>query len=116
MRWWACRQASFEESPCFRGDGGGLLPRGGGATDVREPGDLGDLEAAVAVQQEVAEQARAVVVVPAALAEVEGRPEQAALLGGESLGGELGPGQPVAEGVGRGRHGGASRTAYQGVL
>ena len=61
--------------------GEALLARGGGAADAEQAGDLGDLEASAAVEQEMAEQARGVVVVALALAEAEGGLEQGVLLG-----------------------------------
>ena len=52
--------------------GEALLPGSGGAAQAQETGDGSDLEAAAAVEQEVAEQARGVVIAALALEEVEG--------------------------------------------
>jgi hypothetical protein len=90
--------------------GKALLGRGGGAAEAEEAGDLGDLQAGVAVQQPVAEQARGVVIDAAALAEVEGGFEDVALGGGQAILGDAGSREPVGKGGGIRGHGKSSLT------
>ena len=80
-----------------------LLVRGGGSADADQAGDLGDLEPRVTVEQEMAEHAIGEVIVAAALAEAQGRLQQAALLGRQSLFGNLRLGKPLSVIVGKRR-------------
>src|SRR5262249_49828542 len=93
-----------------------LLVGGGGPADADQAGDLGDLEAAATVEQEVAEQAVGVVVVPLPAAEAEGALEQTQLLRGEAWLGEVRLCEPCSEAVRRGRHGTPSRAKLRGVV
>jgi hypothetical protein len=81
-----------------------LLAGGGGPADAEQAGDRGDLQARLAVQQEVAEDTAGVIVGPLALAEAEGGPEQGALLGAQAVRGYLGLGQPALVRVGCRHH------------
>jgi hypothetical protein len=76
-----------------------LLAGSGGAIEADETCQLGDLEATVAVQQEMAEDARRVVIVAALLAEVEDTVENTALLGSEPIHGDACRGEPVSQSV-----------------
>jgi hypothetical protein len=87
--------------------GQALLSGGGGSAETEQPCDLGHLEAGVGIQEKMAEQSRGVVVGALVLAEVEGAVEQAALLGGEGVYGDVRLVQPLGEGVGG--HGSPSR-------
>ena len=68
------------------------------------------------MEQEVAEQARGVVIVPLALAEAEGGLQQGALLGGEALFRDVCLGQPGGQGIRGSRHRSPSRATSQGVV
>jgi hypothetical protein len=85
-----------------------LLPGSSGARDADEASDLGDLEAGMAVEKEMGEEVGGVIVGALLLLEVESGEEEAALVGGETMFGDLGLSQPGREGVGGGRHGSPS--------
>ena len=87
--------ASLEETPCWCEAVGRLMPT--------RRGDL-NFQVRVAVEQEMAEQAAGIVIVAAALPEGKGRLEQAALLGRQSLFGNLCLGEPACAGRVRGGH------------
>src|SRR5262249_45716587 len=74
-----------------------LLAGGRRPADVQQASELGDLEAALAVQQEMAEQARGVVVGALLLAEAEGGLQQRSLLGRQAPFGNPGLSQPVGK-------------------
>ena len=82
-----------------------LLPGGGGPADADQASDLRDLEPAVAVEQEMAEQAVGVVIGAAALAEGEGCLQQAALLWGQALFSDVRFAEPLRKRAGRDNHG-----------
>src|SRR5262249_52984042 len=96
--------------------GEGLLPGGGWAADAQQASDLGDLEAALTVQEEVAQHSCRVVVAALLLAEAEGGLEQAALRGRQTPFGDLALSQPVGERLGRGRHENPSRANSRGIV
>src|SRR5262249_26760824 len=96
--------------------GEGLLPGSRRPADAEQARDLSDLEAALTVQEEVAQHARRVVVAALLLAEAEGGLEQAALRGRQTLLGNPALGQPVGESLGRGRHEYPSRANVRGVV
>ena len=80
--------------------GEALLGGGGGAAEAEQASDLSDLQAGAAVEQQVAEQARGVVVDAATLAKVKGGFEDVTLGGGQAVLGDAGSGEPVGEGGG----------------
>ena len=65
--------------------GQALLGGRGRTADTEQPPDLGHLESGVAVQQDVAEQPRGVVIATTALAELEGHVQNVQLRGGQML-------------------------------
>ena len=79
-----------------------------------QAGDLSDLEAAAAVEQEMAEQAVGVVIGAAASAEGKGRLKQPALFGRQALFGNLGIGKPLRVGAFGGGHEQSSLKSWQG--
>jgi hypothetical protein len=81
-----------------------LLLGGSGPTDADQAGELGDLEAAAAMEQEMGEQAGGVRVGAPALAEVEGSEQGTALVGREAVFGDVCLGQPCGEGIRCCRH------------
>jgi hypothetical protein len=87
------------------------LPR---ATD--QAGDLRDLQAAVAVEQKVAEQAVGIVVVALVLAKGEGGAEQRGLLRRQALLGDAGLFELGVEEVRGRRHGSPSRARVREVV
>jgi hypothetical protein len=93
-----------------------LLVRSRGPADTDQPGKLSDFESGVAVQQEMAEQAVGVIIVAATLPEGKGRLEQAALLGCQSVGGNLCLEEPACARVVRGGHEKSSLQSRQGEL
>jgi len=78
--------------------GKSLVAGGGRASEAGESCDLGDFESAVAVEQEMAEEAAGEVIGALLLLEAKGSVEQGANRGGEPRGRQVGLGQPVLEG------------------
>ncbi|HKI34250.1 MAG TPA: hypothetical protein VKA46_20525 [Gemmataceae bacterium] len=74
-----------------------LVPRGGSPAKAGESCDLGHLEAAPAVQQQVAEEAAGVVILALLLPEAEDGVAECADLGGQQRRGKFGLGEPVLE-------------------
>jgi hypothetical protein len=93
-----------------------LLVRGGGPAEADEASDLSHFESGIAVQQEMAEQAAGIVIVAAALPEGKGRLEQAALLGRQSLLGNLCLGEPRGATTVPAEHEESSLQSRQGEL
>src|SRR5207244_1255630 len=81
----------------------GLLAGSGGSADTKESGQLGDLPSGAAMEQEVSEQTRGIVVGALGVAEAEGGLEDGALLVGEACLGNLCLGQPGGKGIRCGR-------------
>jgi hypothetical protein len=86
-----------------------LLVGGIGSADTQQAGDLGNLESSVAVEEEMTEQARGVVVSALLLAEAEDSSEQSLQLGSETVGGNVSLFDPGSEVLGCYSHGTASR-------
>ena len=78
--------------------GKSLVAGGGSPSETGESCDLGDFESTVAVEQEVAEEAAAVVIGVLLLSEAEDGVEECVDLRGEPRRREIGLGQPVLEG------------------
>jgi hypothetical protein len=85
-----------------------LLGGGGGATAAEQAGDLGDLQAGLGVEQDMAEQAAGEVVVTALLEEMKGRMQDSALGVGQGLLGKGAVLEPTGQRQRVGRHGGRS--------
>jgi hypothetical protein len=81
-----------------------LLARGRGSADADQASDLCDLEPGVAVEQEMTEQAAGIIIVAAALPEGKCALQQAALLGGQSVFGNLRLGEPLCKSAVRSTH------------
>jgi hypothetical protein len=93
-----------------------LLLRGGGSAEADEAGDVGDLEAGVAVQQEMAEQTPGIIIVATALAKGPSELQQAALLGGQTLRSNPGLGKPLGKSLVGSKHEISSLAPCQGRL
>jgi hypothetical protein len=88
-----------------------LLGGGGGAAEVEQACDLGDLEAGVGVEEEVAEQTSGEVVAAALLEKLEGGFEYSLLGDAERGLGNSAVVQPLGKGEIAGRHGNPSGAA-----
>jgi len=86
-----------------------LLPGGVGSADAEQSGDLRHLEAGVAMEQEMTEQARRVVVTALPAAKAEDRSKQSGQLGSEPALWDVRLFQPGRQVLGCHRHGTASR-------
>src|ERR1022692_4521647 len=93
-----------------------LLVGSRGATDTDQAGDLRDLESGVAVEQEMTEQPTGIIILAAAFPESERVLQQAALLGRQSVFGDLRLGKPSCECTVRGNHEKSSLTSCPGSL
>ncbi len=74
-----------------------LLMRSRGPADADQAGDLSDLESGAAVQQEMAEQARRVVIHANPLAEAKRSLQDCGLLDRQTICGNIGMGEPLIE-------------------
>src|SRR5207245_10246621 len=90
--------------------------RGRRPADADQAGDLRDLESGVAVEQEMAEQTAGIIIVATALPEGKRVLQQAALLGRESVSGNLRLGKPLCKSAVRGNHEKSSAASCQGRL
>src|SRR6202035_1207171 len=90
-----------------------LLMRGRRPADADQAGDLRDLESGVAVEQEMAEQTAGIIIVATALPKGKRVLQQAALLGRESVSGNLCSGKPLCKSAVPGTHEKSSMTSCQ---
>lgn len=88
--------------------------RGRRPAEADQAGDLSDLEPSIAVQQEMAEQAVGVIIVAALLPKGKDGLQQAALVGRQSLFGNLRLRKPLCKSAVRGTHEKSSLTSCQG--
>jgi hypothetical protein len=77
-----------------------LLFGGGGPAEAEQARQGGDLQAAAAVEQEMAQQARGVVILALVLAKAESSAEEAKLIGGQGCFADRCLCEPLAEGAG----------------
>ena len=96
--------------------GHALLPGGSGTADAEQAGECRDLEAAMAMEQKMREQACGVGVVALLLAEALDGQQNAALVGGEAAFADLGLRKPSGESIGSVYHRSPSQATSQGVV
>src|SRR4051812_28386683 len=111
--------AAFEAMQGLLNDllgGQALLAGGGGATDAEQAGDLGDLQATVAMQEEMTEQTGGVVVGTLLLAEVKDGSQEGLHLRRQTLLRDLCLSQPGGKVIRRYCHGTLPRAFLPGLL